>query len=81
MESLDISQAISSIGSTVGIPACILVAWLYMKVKELERRLNEGSNRFDKLDTELSKINKSLFTLIGKVNMMLRNSGHTPEEE
>ncbi len=78
MENLSV---FGDIGNVLGYPAMLLIFWLYNKVKDLEKRLNEGNARFDKTDTELKEINKSLNIIIGKVDTMLRRSGHTQESE
>lgn len=78
MENLSV---FGDIGNVLGYPAMLLVFWLFNKVKDLEKRLNEGNARFDRMDTELKEINKSLNIIIGKVDTMLRRSGHTPESE
>lgn len=78
MENLSV---FGDIGNVLGYPAMLLVFWLFNKVKDLEKRLNEGNARFDKTDAELKEINKSLNIIIGKVDTMLRRSGHTPESE
>lgn len=74
-------QIFGDIGNVLGYPAMLLVFWLYNKVKDLERRLAEGDQRFDRMDSELKEINKSLYVIIGKVDTILRRSGHTPEDE
>lgn len=73
-------QIFGDIGNVLGYPAMLLVFWLYNKVKDLERRLAEGNQRFDRMDSELKEINKSLGVIIGKVDTILRRSGHTPED-
>ncbi len=73
-------QIFGDIGNVLGYPAMLLVFWLYNKVKDLERRLAEGNQRFDRMDAELKEINKSLGVIIGKVDTILRRSGHTPED-
>lgn len=73
-------QIFGNIGNVLGYPAMLLVFWLYNKVKDLERRLAEGNQRFDRMDSELKEINKSLGVIIGKVDTILRRSGHTPED-
>lgn len=73
-------QIFGDIGNVLGYPAMLLVFWLYNKVKDLERRLAEGNQRFDRMDAELNEINKSLGVIIGKVDTILRLSGHTPED-
>lgn len=75
------AQAFGDIGNVIGYPAMLLVFWLYNKVKELEKRLKEGNDHFDKTDAELKEINKSLYIIIGKVDSLMRNSGHTPEQQ
>lgn len=56
------------------------IALLEQKCEMLERRLDDGNSRFDRMDAELKAINNSLATIITKVDMMLRKSGHTPED-
>ena len=73
-------QIFGDIGNVLGYPAMLLVFWLYNKVKDLERRLAEGNQRFDRMDAELKEINKSLGVIIGKVDTILRRSGHSPED-
>lgn len=72
-------SAFSDIGNVLGYPAMLLIFWLYTRVKELSKRLDEGNSRFDNLEKEMKEINKSLYIIIGKVDSMLRRSGHTPE--
>lgn len=80
MEGLDLTSVYTTIGGVLGTPAALAFFWLWNKVKELEKRLDQGETRFDKMDTELKEINKSLNIIIGKVDTMLRRSGHNPEE-
>lgn len=70
----------TDIGNVAGIPAMLLVFWIYNKVKDLERRLGEGNTRFEKLESDLKQINTNLGIIIGKVDTMLRRSGHNPED-
>lgn len=56
------------------------IALLEQKYEMLEKRLDDGNSRFDRMDSELKAINHSLTTIITKVDMMLRKSGHTPED-
>ena len=80
MESLDLTSLYTTIGGVLGTPAALAFFWLWNKVKELEKRLDEGNSRFNRMDDELKEINKSLNIIIGKVDTMLRRSGHNPEE-
>ena len=80
MPDLDLTSLYTTIGGVLGTPAAIAFFYLWNKVKELEKRLDAGQTRFDKMDSELKEINKSLNIIIGKVDTMLRRSGHTPED-
>ena len=77
---IDLTSVYTTIGGVLGTPAALAFFWLWNKVKELEKRLEEGNTRFGKMDAELKEINKSLGIIIGKVDTMLRRSGHTPED-
>ena len=80
MEGVDLTSLYTTIGGVLGTPAALAFFWLWNKVKELEKRLNEGNTRFDKMEADLKEINKALGILIGKVDTMLRRSGHQPED-
>lgn len=80
MEGLDLTSLYTTIGGVLGTPAAIAFFYLWNKVKELEKRLDAGQTRFDRMDAELKEINRSLNIIIGKVDTMLRRSGHTPED-
>ena len=80
MPDLNLTSIYTTIGGVLGPPAAIAFFYLWNKVKELEKRLDEGQTRFDRMDAELKEINKSLNIIIGKVDTMLRRSGHTPED-
>lgn len=80
MEGIDLTSIYTTIGGVLGTPAALAFFWLWNKVKELDKRLDEGNSRFDRMDAELKEINKSLGIIIGKVDTMLRRSGHTPED-
>lgn len=80
MENLDLTSLYTTIGGVLGTPAALAFFWLWNKVKELEKRLDEGNSRFNRMDDELKEINKSLNIIIGKVDTMLRRSGHNPED-
>lgn len=75
MEGLDLTSLYTTIGGALGTPAALAFFWLWNKVKELEKRLDAGQTRFDRMDAELKEINKSLNIIIGKVDTMLRRSG------
>lgn len=57
------------------------IALLEQKCDMLERRLDDGQVRFDRMDDELKAINKSLITIITKVDTLvnMKERSHTPE--
>jgi hypothetical protein len=76
MENLSV---FGDIGQVLGYPAMLIIFWLFNKVKELEKRLKEGNDHFDKTDAELKEINKSLYIIIGKVDTVLQRNCNTTE--
>ena len=76
-------QIFGDIGNVLGYPAMLLIFWLYIKVKDIEKRLSEGTARFDRMDTELKEINKSLGVIIGEVKTIvsIKTRSHQPDEQ
>lgn len=69
MEGLSI---FGDIGNVLGYPAMLLVFWLYNKVKDLEKRLQDGNGRFDRIESELSSVNKTLSEIVGSLNTLIK---------
>ena len=66
------SQSITDIGQVLGYPALLLIGWLYYKVKDLEKRLQDGNGRFDRIEAELSSVNKTLSEIVGSLNTLIK---------
>lgn len=64
MEHLSIFK---DIGSAVGIPAMLLVFWMYNRIKDLEKRLNEGNIRFLEIERKLASIAENVSFIRGKI--------------
>jgi hypothetical protein len=85
---MDTLSIFGDIGNVLGYPAMLLIFWLYTRVKDLEKRLNEGNDRFDKLESGMDKlesgmgeIKHQLGVIQGQLSMITRSSpSHTPEE-
>lgn len=85
---MDALSIFGDIGKVLGYPAMLLVFWMYIRVKDLEKRLNEGNDRFDKLETGMDKlesgmgqIKHDLGVIQGQLSMIARSMPtHTPEE-
>lgn len=80
MPDLDLTSLYTTIGGVLGTPAALAFFWLWNKVKELEKRLNEGSSRFERIEKELKENNGMLRELIGMFKMSMRAKDHTPED-
>ncbi len=85
METLSIFE---NIGNVLGYPAMLLVFWLFIRIKDLEKRMNEGNDRFDKIEDGMDKIENSmseikhqLGVIQGQLSMITRSCPtHTPEK-
>lgn len=66
--------------------AVLFVLWLVsvillaIKIKELQRRLEDGDERFVRFEGELKTNNNLLHELLGMFKVTTRAMGHTPEE-
>lgn len=47
------------------------IALLESKVCDLERRLEDGSSRFDRIEDELKSTNKTLSEIVGSLNTLI----------
>ena len=47
------------------------IALLESKVSDLERRLEDGSSRFDRIEDELKSTNKTLSEIVGSLNTLI----------
>ena len=69
-----------------GMVAVLSVLWLVsvilvvIKIKELQRRLEDGDERFVRFENELKTNNNLLHELVGMIKVTTRAMGHTPEE-
>lgn len=69
-----------------GMVAVLFVLWLVsvilvvIKIKELQRRLEDGDDRFVRFESELKTNNNLLHELVGMIKVTTRAMGHTPEE-
>lgn len=47
------------------------IALLESKVNDLEKRLEDGSSRFDRIEDELKSTNKTLSEIVGSLNTLI----------
>jgi hypothetical protein len=53
MENLSV---FGDIGNVLGYPAMLLIFWLYMKIKDIQKRLDDGDLRFREQEAKLTDI-------------------------
>lgn len=56
------------------------IALLEQKVSEHDRMMDEGNERFDRIERELKETNGLLRELVGMFKMSTRARSHTPED-
>ena len=56
------------------------IALLEQKVTEHDKMMENGNDRFDRIERELKETNGLLRELLGMFKMTTRSAGHTPEE-
>lgn len=68
MESL--APIFGDIGNVLGYPAMLLVFWLYTKVKENTKRLEDGERRFSEQDKETDAVKASMSSIQSDVSFI-----------
>lgn len=68
MESL--APIFGDIGNVLGYPAMLLVFWLYNKVKENTKRLDEGERRFSEQEKETDAVKDSMAAIRSDVSFI-----------
>lgn len=56
----------SDIGSVAGVPAMLLIFWLFIRVKDIEARLKEGDNDMKEMLKLITDIRIDVAVLRGK---------------
>lgn len=68
MESL--TTIFGDIGNVLGYPAMLLIFWLYNKVKENTKRLEEGERRFHEQEKETDAVKESIGAIHADVSFI-----------
>lgn len=73
-------QVIEKGGMTAVLFVVFIIAfgWCFLKIKELQRRLEEGDSRFGEVEKNLSKIDHSLGVIQGQLLMIVKS---TPQHQ
>lgn len=53
---MDTLQVFTDIGGALGIPAMLLIFWLYIMVQELRKQVDERERHFKDIENEISDL-------------------------
>lgn len=53
---MELVSLFNDLGSVIGYPAVLLIFWLYMKIKDMQKRLDDGDLRFREQEAKLTDI-------------------------
>lgn len=53
---MELVSLFNDLGSVIGYPAMLLIFWLYMKIKDMQKRLDYGDLRFREQEAKLTDI-------------------------
>ena len=56
----------------------IAFGWCYLKIRELQRQMEDGNSRFGEIEKNLSKIDHSLGVIQGQLLMIVKS---TPQHQ
>lgn len=63
---MELSSIFSTIGNVLGYPAMLLIFWLYIKVKDTEKRLQRGDSDMKEMLKLITDIRIDVAVLRGK---------------
>lgn len=63
---MDIASVFETIGTVLGYPAMLLIFWLYIKVKDTEKRLQQGDSDMKEMLKLITDIRIDVAVLRGK---------------
>lgn len=64
-ETMENLSLFGDIGNVLGYPAMLLIFWLYTKVKDIQKRLDDGDNVMKKLDEKVNSIGNDVSFIRG----------------
>ena len=69
-------QVIEKGGMTAVLFVVFIIAfgWCFLKIKELQRRLEDGDSRFGEVEKNLGKIDHSLGVIQGQLLMIVKST-------
>lgn len=53
---MELVSLFNDLGSVIGYPAMLLIFWLYIKIKDMQKRLDDGDLRFREQEAKLTDI-------------------------
>ncbi|MBQ3840532.1 MAG: hypothetical protein II819_11465 [Fibrobacter sp.] len=67
---MDNLSVFGDIGQMIGYPAMLLIFWLYNKVKEMQKRLDNGEQRFHEQEKETDAVKDSMGAIRSDVSFI-----------
>ena len=64
-ETMENLSLFGDIGNVLGYPAKLLIFWLYTKVKDIQKRLDDGDSVMKKLDEKVNSIGNDVSFIRG----------------
>lgn len=64
---MDNLSVFGDIGNVLGYPAMLLIFWLYTKVKDMQKRLEEGDRIIKELRDTLGELNSNVAFIRGLI--------------
>ena len=64
-ETMENLSLFGDIGNVLGYPAMLLIFWLYTKVKDIQKRLDDGDSVMKKLDEKVNSIGNDVSFIRG----------------
>ena len=80
-DAMERAEAIAKAREVTKIERDTKIAILEEKCSEMQKRLDEGNDRFDRFEKELKETNGMLRELIGMFKMTTKSAMHTPPTE
>ena len=80
---MEILAFLDAVADKLGFLNTMMFLYLFMEIRDLKRRLEEGDEKFGSIDSELKVTNKSLGIIAGKLDVIvsMKTRSHTPEEK
>ena len=67
---MDNLSLFGDIGKLLGYPAMLLIFWMYNKIKDMQKRLDDGENHFTEQKKETDSVKNDVSTIRSDVSFI-----------